>query len=431
MPVETEDMGRGMDKTELYTRILSEELVPALGCTEPISLAYAAAVCRGLLQEPPRRIEVCCSGNIIKNVKGVVIPNTDGLKGIEIAVAVGTAGGDSRDGLEVLSHIKPEAVEEATAMVRDGMVTVSVLRTRANLHFILKMWSRNHEALVEIVHTHLNIVRKELDGVKVFGVEYQEELEPDSTDRSCMTVSDIVEYCEHVDLAVLRPIIEPQIAYNSMICKEGLEKDWGARVGKSILELEGDSLLSRMKATAAAGSDARMSGCVSPVVINSGSGNQGITVSMPVVEYAKAIGADNGTLLRALAMSNLIAIHQKTKIGRLSAYCGAVNAAVGAGAAITWLDHGTLDQINETITNALASISGMICDGAKPSCAAKIALAVESAVFGHHMAMHGDRFAAGEGIVKENVEATIDGVAIIASEGMHETDSKILSVMLG
>lgn len=419
-----------MDRTELYTRILREELVPALGCTEPISLAYAATACRELLGEMPCLIEASCSGNIIKNVMGVVIPNTNGMKGIETAVAVGVVGGDSSMGLEVLSKIGPEAVEIAAAMVRAGKVKVTLLPSKANLHFILKMKSSLHEALVEVIHTHMNIVRKELDGEKLLDIAYMEEGLPALTDRTTMTVKEIISYCEQVDVSVLRPIIEPQIVCNSMICQEGLEKDWGARIGKSILEMGGDSLLSRMKATAAAGSDARMSGCVSPVVINSGSGNQGIAVSMPVVEYARSIGTDDETLIRALAMSNLIAIHQKSKIGRLSAYCGAVNAAVGAGAAITWLDHGTLNQINETVTNTLASISGMICDGAKPSCAAKIALAVESAVIGHHMAMRGNRFEAGEGIVKDSVEATIDGVAAIASEGMHETDSKILSVML-
>lgn len=269
------------------------------------------------------------------------------------------------------------------------------------------------------------------DGNPLFEKELlHKESSEESLDSTTLTVEKIVDYCEHVDIEAISPIIERQIAFNTAICEEGLSSDWGAKIGKHILHHQGSGLLSRLKAVTAAGSDARMSGCVYPVIINSGSGNQGITSSIPVIEFAKNMHASQEQTIRALALSNLIAIHHKSKIGSLSAYCGVSTAGAGSGAAMTWLAGGTLSQINDTISNSLAAISGMICDGAKPSCAAKIALAVESAYVGHCMAMESNTYKAGDGIVKNSIEETISGVGEIASLGMNETDKVILSVML-
>ena len=420
-----------MTLKEKYTAILSEELVPALGCTEPIALAYASAECRRTLGCFPDAVDAECSGNIIKNVKSVVIPNSGGLKGIEAAVAAGMIGGDSSRGLEVLSSVKESDLPAIRAYLAEKRIKVSLLNTSAILHFIIRMRRGSDEALVEVIHQHTNIVRKERNGEVLFSKDSSaENINEALTDRSCLTVADIIGYGESVDIETIAPIIEPQIEYNTAICEEGLRNKWGSNIGQYLMDSRSQDFLTKAKAVAAAGSDARMSGCVYPVVINSGSGNQGITVSIPVIEYAKHNGVSHERLLRALAISNLIAIHQKTKIGRLSAYCGAVNAACGAAAAITWLQDGTQEQINETISNTLATISGMVCDGAKPSCAAKISLAVEAAMMGHDLAMENDNFLPGDGIVKENVEDTISGVGEIASKGMASTDESILSVMV-
>lgn len=420
-----------MTLKEKYTAILSEELVPALGCTEPIALAYASAECRRTLGCFPDEVDAECSGNIIKNVKSVVIPNSGGLKGIEAAVAAGMIGGDSSRGLEVLSSVKESDLPAIRAYLAEKRIKVSLLKTSASLHFIIRMRRGSDEALVEVIHQHTNIVRKERNGEVLFSKDSSaENINEALTDRSCLTVADIIGYGESVDIETIAPIIEPQIEYNTAICEEGLRNKWGSNIGQYLMDSRSQDFLTKAKAVAAAGSDARMSGCVYPVVINSGSGNQGITVSIPVIEYAKHNGVSHERLLRALAISNLIAIHQKTKIGRLSAYCGAVNAACGAAAAITWLQDGTQEQINETISNTLATISGMVCDGAKPSCAAKISLAVEAAMMGHDLAMENDNFLPGDGIVKENVEDTISGVGEIASKGMASTDESILSVMV-
>ena len=420
-----------MTLKEKYTAILSEELVPALGCTEPIALAYASAECRRTLGCFPDAVDAACSGNIIKNVKSVVIPNSGGLKGIEAAVAAGMIGGDSSRGLEVLSSVKESDLPAIRAYLAEKRIKVSLLKTSASLHFIIRMRRGSDEALVEVIHQHTNIVRKERNGEVLFSKDSSaENINEALTDRSCLTVADIIGYGESVDIETIAPIIETQIEYNTAICEEGLRNKWGSNIGQYLMDSRSQDFLTKAKAVAAAGSDARMSGCVYPVVINSGSGNQGITVSIPVIEYAKHNGVSHERLLRALAISNLIAIHQKTKIGRLSAYCGAVNAACGAAAAITWLQDGTQEQINETISNTLATISGMVCDGAKPSCAAKISLAVEAAMMGHDLAMENDNFLPGDGIVKENVEDTISGVGEIASKGMASTDESILSVMV-
>jgi len=417
---------------ELFTNILREELIPALGCTEPISIAFGSAMCKKYLPVLPERIKIQCSGNIIKNVKGVVVPNTNGMKGIETAVAIGMISGDSSQGLEVLSCVDSAGVSQAEAYLKKRIIEVSLLKTKAKLHFIVTMFANDHSSSVEIIHAHTNIVTIMQDGETVFSKPFTQtsKLATD-LDYSCLSVQDIITYCETVEIEDIYSIIGRQIDFNTAICQEGLTQNWGAMVGKQILGYQGNGLLSRLKAVTAAGSDARMSGCVSPVIINSGSGNQGLTASIPVIEFAKSINADKEKTIRALAMSNLIAIHQKTKIGWLSAYCGVSTAACGAGAGITWLSGGSSSQIDDTFSNSLATMSGMICDGAKPSCAAKIAVAVESAYLGHSMAMDQNHYLPGDGIIKNTLEETIDGVGEIASLGMNETDRVILSVMLG
>lgn len=421
-----------MDRDGIYTAILKEELVPALGCTEPIALAYASAECRKLLGDLPEKVTAECSGNIIKNVKSVIIPNTGGMKGIEAAVAAGMIGGDASRGLEVLSAVREEDLPPIREYIAEKRVSVKLLHTSATLHFIITMKKGNDSASVEVIHQHTNIVKKIRNGEVVFQKDSssEENMNESLTDRSVLSVDGIIEFCETADLSLFAPIIEEQIRCNSAICEEGLRNKWGVNIGQYLLETREKDFITEAKATAAAGSDARMSGCVYPVVINSGSGNQGITVSVPVIVYCRRNGIEHEKLVRALAISNLIAIHQKTRIGRLSAYCGAVNAACGAATAITWLQGGTRDQIKETITNTLATISGMVCDGAKPSCAAKISLALEAAMMGHDLAMEDDNFLPGDGIVKSDVESTIIGVGEIASKGMVSTDETILNVMV-
>ena len=421
-----------MDRDGIYTAILKEELVPALGCTEPIALAYASAECRKLLGDLPEKVTAECSGNIIKNVKSVIIPNTGGMKGIEAAVAAGMIGGDASRGLEVLSAVREEDLPSIREYIAEKRVSVKLLHTSATLHFIITMKKGNDSASVEVIHQHTNIVKKIRNGEVVFQKDSssEENMNESLTDRSVLSVDGIIEFCETADLSLFAPIIEEQIRCNSAICEEGLRNKWGVNIGQYLLETREQDFITEAKATAAAGSDARMSGCVYPVVINSGSGNQGITVSVPVIVYCRRNGIEHEKLVRALAISNLIAIHQKTRIGRLSAYCGAVNAACGAATAITWLQGGTRDQIKETITNTLATISGMVCDGAKPSCAAKISLALEAAMMGHDLAMEDDNFLPGDGIVKSDVESTIIGVGEIASKGMVSTDETILNVMV-
>lgn len=421
-----------MDRDGIYTAILKEELVPALGCTEPIALAYASAECRKLLGELPDKAVAECSGNIIKNVKSVIIPNTGGMKGIEAAVAAGMIGGDASLGLEVLSAVKEEDLPAIRDYIAAKRVSVKLLHTTAALHFIISMEKGSESASVEVIHQHTNIVKKVKNGEVVFQKEVSssEDMNASLTDRSVLSVDGIIEFGETADLSLFAPIIEEQIRCNSAICEEGLRNKWGVNIGQYLLETREKDFITEAKATAAAGSDARMSGCVYPVVINSGSGNQGITVSVPVIVYCRRNDIPHEKLVRALAISNLIAIHQKTRIGRLSAYCGAVNAACGAATAITWLQGGSREQINETITNTLATISGMVCDGAKPSCAAKISLALEAAMMGHDLAMEDDNFLPGDGIVKNDVESTIIGVGEIASKGMVSTDETILNVMV-
>lgn len=419
-----------MDK-KCYTRLLQSELIPALGCTEPISLAYAAAECMTMLEGEPDDVCVRCSGNIIKNVMGVTIPNTGGMKGIEAAVAAGMMVGDSSKGLEILSAADDDVLEKAKLFLSRKNIVVKLLDTDTPLHLIVSMSTKKTSASVEIRYSHMNIIMKERNGMVVFSRDTDDGQSGDTiSDDSSMSIGEIISYCENVGIDELSPIIDPQLELNSEISEEGLHCNWGAEVGRQLLSAEGASLITKMKSSAAAGSDARMSGCVSPVIINSGSGNQGITASIPVKVFAEEKGCSHEALVRAVALSNLVSIYERKKIGRLSAFCGVVNASSGVSAAITWLSGGDEEKIGEAISNTLAISSGMLCDGAKPSCAAKIAIAIESAYIGYVMAMNGKIFASGEGIVKESVDDTINGVAKIASEGMRGTDKEILSVML-
>ena len=419
------------DKCDAYVRILAEELVPALGCTEPISIAFAAAKARSVLGRLPELVVVEPSGNIIKNAKGVIVPNSGGMKGIEASAALGIVGGDPSRGLEVLASVTGADVEAAKAYLAEHPISVKVLDTTAKLHLILSAFAGGESALVEIAHQHTSIVRIEKDGKTVLKAPFDPaKLNESLTDRGCLNVEDILEFANTVGIDRVRDVIESQIECNTQISQEGLTHEYGANVGANLLKHFGHDVRNRARAAAAAGSDARMGGCVFPVVINSGSGNQGITVSLPVIEYAKSMHRGREELIRALVLSNLVAIHQKTAIGRLSAYCGAVSAACGSGAGITYLHGGSYERICKTMTNTLANVSGIICDGAKPSCAAKIASAVDAAILGHCLASEEEVFQPGDGIVKADVEKTIDSVGELASYGMRATDATILNIMI-
>ena len=415
-----------------YKSILKEELVPALGCTEPIALAYCSAFCRDVLSCIPDRIVAYCSGNIIKNVSGVVVPNCNGLKGIKAAIAIGIMGGIAEKELEVLTNVTQADIENAIAYLEKDVIEVKLLETTHPLHIIIECYKKEDKACVEIVDRHTNIVKITNNDKILLDIcsNNNDNTSTNLTDRSILNIKDIIDFIESADLSDIAPIIEQEIKCNTNISQEGLKNNWGACIGKNLLLYYGNDINTRAKAVAAAGSDARMSGCTLPVMINSGSGNQGMTVSLPVIEFAKEWKKDEETTIKALVLSNLVAIQQKSLIGPLSAYCGAINAACGAGAAITWMAGGNITQIENTITNVLANVSGIICDGAKPSCAIKIASAVDAAIMGYNLAMHNTVFKPGEGIVKNNIQDTIAGVGVIASKGMENTDKTILSIMI-
>jgi len=413
----------------MIVKILKSEMVKALGCTEPIAIAYAAATARKYLGDLPENIVVCCSGNIIKNAKAVTVPMTDNLRGIEAAAVVGTVGGDPDKKLEVLTTVTKEDLVVCKDMLARKICRVEMLDTPENLHIIVKMSDSSHKVEVELVRTHTGITKITRDGEVIYSHECQET--SDGNDYSCLNIDTIYEFAATVDLKILKDTIHDQIECNEKIAEEGLRHDYGSQVGKTLLEMYGDQDIKIVaKAKPAAGSDARMNGCEMPVVINSGSGNQGMTVSLPVIEYAKKLNSSEEKLYRALVLSNLISIYLKCRIGRLSAYCGAVSAAAGAGAGITFLMDGSKKQIQDTITNTLGNISGIVCDGASSSCAAKIASSVDAAINSAYMAMNGKVFMDGEGIVKDNLQHTVDGVVEIAKDGMKTTDQVILNVMI-
>lgn len=406
-----------------FLDILKEELIPAGGCTEPIAIAYTAAVARKTLGCRPEHMDVYASGNLIKNAKGVYIPNGGELRGVDAAAILGALGGNADRMLEVLLDLPDGVLDETQALMQQNYCKVHVIQGSEALHLIVNVQADGQTAEVELKNAHTHIVRIEKNGESVFRAE-EDGTQDGFTDHSCLTVEKIVDFANTCDLADIEPTLQKQIDCNMQIAEEGLNNRWGVNVGK--LYYENGKLL---QAYAAAASDARMSGCNLPVVIVSGSGNQGATASLPVIVYAEKHGCSREQLLRALALSDLIAIHLKSGIGRLSAYCGAVCAATGAGCAMTYLDGGTLEQIDQTITNSIATSSGMVCDGAKPSCAAKIATSLESAIMAHDLAMANRTFQSGEGIVMDNVEQTIDAVGCVASQGMHITDQVILNLM--
>lgn len=419
------------DSYQNYVNILKEELIPALGCTEPIAIAYASAKAREVLGVMPERIVAECSGNIIKNVKGVIVPTTKDLRGIKSAAVLGAVGGDASKELEVLTSINENHLSETKKLIEKGICTEKFLDTPAKLHIIIRAYKGEDSALVEIIHSHNGIVRIEKNDEVLLDIPFNSEQEKSgTTHREWMNIESIVEFANTVQMEDVREILSRQVEYNTAISNEGLKTLYGASIGLTLLSVYGDDVRVRAKATAAAGSDARMSGCEMPVIINSGSGNQGMTASLPVIIYAKELSVTTEKLYRALCISNLVAIHQKTKIGRLSAYCGAVSAATGAGAAITYLYGGGIEEISKTITSTLANVSGIVCDGAKPSCAAKIASSVDAALLACYMTMQGKSFSSGEGIVKDSIEDTIESVGKLAKDGMQVTDEEIIKIMI-
>ncbi len=418
-----------MENFEDILQILTEELVPAMGCTEPISLAYASALAQKTLGQKPVRATVTVSGNILKNVKSVVVPNTGGMRGIPVAVAAGAISGRPEEKLEVLSRIGKKDQKS----ILDFLEKVPIEIEKANAGCIfdigVRFFSKDGKtAYVRIVGEHTNVVRIERDGEVLLDSPAVEKV---SLNRKSFDIADAYEFAQKVPLERIEPLVGRQIEWNTSIGKEGLKKAYGAQIGRILLRSYGRSVAVRAKALAAAGSDARMNGCCKPVVIVSGSGNQGMTACLPVVVYAEHLKVPRETLLRAVTFSDLVTIRLKSGIGRLSAYCGAVSAGVGAGAGICFLHGGNFQTISKTICNALAIASGIVCDGAKSSCAAKIASAVEAGLLGFQMARCGSRFEGGDGIVAEDLEGTIDNIARLARVGMRGTDEEIISIMIG
>ena len=413
-----------------YVEILRRELVPAMGCTEPIAIAYCAAKARAILGSLPAKVTVAASGNIIKNVKSVIVPNTGGRKGIEAAAAIGIVAGDEEAGLEVIAHAKEEDKARLSEYMDSADIKVKFAQSSHVLDIIVTVSQGEDTAAVQVVNEHTNIVKITRNGQTLLEKEILETTEPGKPDYECLTVEDIYDFAMTCDLDDVREILDRQIAYNTAIADEGLKNDYGANIGKTLLKAYGTDVRIRARARAAAGSDARMNGCELPVIINSGSGNQGMTVSLPVIEYARELGADKERLYRALLLSNLVTLHEKEGIGRLSAYCGAISAGAGAGAGIAWLCTGDYDTVVHTMVNALAITSGIVCDGAKASCAAKIAAAVDAGILGFEMYRNGQQFYGGDGLVKKGVENTIRNISRLGRIGMRETDKEIISMMI-
>lgn len=412
----------------IYEEALAEELIPAMGCTEPIAIAYCAAVCREQLGAEPEQIEIWVSRNIIKNVKSVVVPNTDHMKGIEVACAAGIVAAHSERQLEVLAYITAEEKVALKELAESGKIKIHVSEEPDIFYIRVFLAADGQNAEVTIRTDHTNVTSIKKNGATIISKPIVPEEEEA---KSLWRIEDVLDAARHMPLDNVKHLLERQIEYNMAISKEGLDHDYGASIGKILLRRDPDSLRTRARASAAAGSDARMNGCELPVVITSGSGNQGITASVPVVIYAHALAASEEKLLRAVLLSDLITIYLKQGIGKLSAYCGAVSAGCGSGAGIAYLHDCTDEQIEHAVENALAINSGIICDGAKSSCAAKIAMAVEGGLLGFDMAMAEHNFEGGDGIVQETADETIAAVGKIASQGMVETDKEIIDVMLG
>ncbi|MEA4815023.1 MAG: L-serine ammonia-lyase, iron-sulfur-dependent, subunit alpha [Oscillospiraceae bacterium] len=423
-----------MDKKthDAYVRILKTELVPAFGCTEPISIAYAAAKARALLGAVPEHAVVTASGNIIKNVKSVVVPGTGGLRGIEAAAAAGFIAGDESLALEVIEDIPPDKRVGIRAFSQSGKLSVRQAESELVFDLSVEAFGGGHSALVRIINDHTNIVLLRRDSETLFenDTELTSPTASVSDDKKLLCMQDIYDFAEGTGPDKVRSVLERQIEYNRAISDEGLSGNWGANIGRVILSREGECIRNRARAAAAAGSDARMAGCEKPVVINSGSGNQGITVSLPIIVYAEELGAPREKLLRALALANLVAIYEKVGIGTLSAYCGAVSAGCAAGAGIAYLKGGDFRAVAHTLVNSLAITSGIVCDGAKASCAAKIATSVDAGILGYEMYLEGKQFYGGDGFVKKGVDNTIRAVGRLGSSGMKYTEKEILDIML-
>ncbi|SFW22468.1 L-cysteine desulfidase family protein [Selenomonas ruminantium] len=414
-----------------YVEILRHELVPAMGCTEPIAIAYCAAKARAVLGCLPDKVTIAASGNIIKNVKSVIVPNTGGRKGIEAAAAIGIVAGDEEAGLEVIAHAKDEDKAKLADYMKQTELRVEFAESDHVLDIIVTASKGADTVEVQVVNEHTNIVKITHNNQVLLEKEIVNTVDTGKPDYECLTIENIYDFAMSCDLADVQEILGRQIAYNTAIAEEGLKNDYGANIGKTLLKAYGSSVHIRARAKAAAGSDARMNGCELPVVINSGSGNQGMTVSLPVIEYAKELGADKEKLYRALVLANLVTLHEKEGIGRLSAYCGAVSAGAGAGAGIAWLCSGDYKSVIHTIVNALAITSGIVCDGAKASCAAKISAAVDAGILGFEMYRNGQQFYGGDGLVEKGVENTIRNISRLGRIGMKETDKEIISMMIG
>ena len=419
-----------------HIAILEEELVCALGCTEPIAVAYAAALARAALGAEPESISSTCSGNIIKNVKSVTVPNSGGLRGIEAAATLGTVGGDATRSLEVLESLSPADIDRAKTLLATGYCTVSLAQDVPNLYVRATATAAGHVAVACIEERHTNVTELTLDGknVSVAGVStagHEGRTRIPGADRSRLTLESIWEFAHVVDVTDVEASVGRQIDLNKRISDEGIRGDWGANIGSTLLSTRPNDVVAKAKAAAAAGSDARMSGCPLPVVIVCGSGNQGITASMPVLEYAHELWSPREELVRAVVLSDLTAVHVKHFVGELSAFCGAVTAGAGAGAGICYLRGGSLAQYEATIVNTIANVGGIVCDGAKPSCAAKISAAVDAAILGCDMALSEGSFLAGDGLVGADAEETIRSMGYVGRVGMHPTDVEILNIMIG
>lgn len=422
-----------MDKNtyKLYIKILEEELVAAMGCTEPIAIAFAAARAREVLGEEPIKVSAKCSGNIIKNAMCVTVPNTDGLVGIKASTIVGIVAGDADKELEVISKVTKEDIEKTKKLMDKDYCTIENLESPIQLHIQIEVESENHSAMVEIKYAHNNITKIIKDNKVIFEAEESEDKYLGVfVDRKILNVKDIYEFANTVDLKDIKKLIDKQIKFNMDIANEGLTGNYGVGIGKVLLNTGDGSVVTKMKAYAAAASEARMSGSAMPVMTNSGSGNQGMTASIPVIIYAKEKNLSEEMMYRGLIFSNMLTIHQKTGIGRLSAFCGAVVAGCAIGAAITYLENGTLEQIEKTIVNTLANISGIVCDGAKPSCGAKIATSIDAGMMGHYIAMTDKGYDYNTGILKNDIEETIKVIGRLGKEGMKHTDEEILEIML-
>jgi len=418
-----------------HVQILKEELVCALGCTEPIAVAYAAALARAALGVMPQSMVVACSGNIVKNVKSVTVPNSGGMSGIEAAAVLGAVGGDESRELEVLEALTDESRAEARRLVDAGICDVELAENVSNLYVRVTATAGEHVSVAKIEERHTNVTELTLDGGpvtvgNVAGIAFDAESAPDDP-RATLTLASIWEFAHTADLADIDELISFQITTNKAISDEGLRGDWGANIGRTLLRSRSNDITCKARASAAAGSDARMSGCAMPVVICCGSGNQGITCSMPVLEYAHEMWASHEQLVRAVALSDLTAVHVKYYIGELSAFCGAVSASCGAGAGICMLRGGTFEQFEATVVNTLVNVGGIVCDGAKPSCAAKISAAVDAAILGCDMALVDNDFRAGDGLVGDTPEESIRAMGYVGRVGMQPTDIEILNIMIG